>query len=78
MTDFNNQSGLDFADISSEEYRVYHFPHGELRLNSPERIHVSASGGHRIFTADGVSHYIPPGWFHLEWKAREGEPHFVK
>jgi hypothetical protein len=76
---FNNKSGLDFSDISSEEYRVYEFESGRsILISKPLRLNVSPSGGHRVFDEDGVSHYIPKGWIHLKWKSKEGQPNFVK
>jgi len=66
----------EWIDIRSEQYRVYVFPGGDMvRIEKPEKLHVSGSGGHRILSADGVSHYIPPIWFHLYWV---GNPAFVK
>lgn len=76
--EFNNKSGLEFTDISSEMYREYEFGGGDLvRINVPLYLHVS-NNGHRVFDATGVSHYIPPGWIHLRWVAKDGQPHFVK
>lgn len=76
--DFNNGTDFEFADISSELWREYRFAKGIIRIDAPLRLHVSNSGGHRVFDADGYSHYIPPTWLHLRWQARDGEPHFVK
>lgn len=74
-----NESGLTFADISSEEFREYHFESGFIvRINAPLFLNVSASGGHRVFDDQGQSHYIPFKWAHLTWKAKEGQPNFVK
>lgn len=76
---FRNKSGLTFSDISSEDYRVYEFDNGRsILINRPLKLNVSPSGGHRLFDADGVSHYIPKGWIHLKWKAKDGCPNFVK
>lgn len=76
---FRNESGLEFTDISSEHYREYNFgQQGFVRIREPKKLHVSASGGHRIWDGNGVSHYIPTGWIELTWKAKEGEPNFVK
>jgi hypothetical protein len=76
---FQNESGLEFTDISSETYRQYEYSNGKIvRIDEPLRLHVSKSGGHRLFDSSGVSHYIPKGWVRLQWKAREGKPHFVK
>lgn len=75
---FVNATSHDFADIGSEEFREYVFPGGELvRIDSPLKLAVSESGGHRLFDRSGLSHYVPPGWVHLRWRARDGEPNFV-
>jgi hypothetical protein len=74
---FINESENKFIDIGSEEYRIYRFPEGEVRIDAPRLLSVSA-GGHRVFDDSGVSHYIPKGWIHLRWKAWEGKPNFVK
>lgn len=77
--EFRNESGLEFTDISSEEYREYVFPDGDvITIKRPLFLHVSKSSGHRIFDSEGVSHYVPPYWIHLSWKAKESAPHFVK
>ena len=73
-----NETEYEFKDISTEEYRIYMFPQFEgIRINSPTHLHVSDSGGHRILDASGESHYIPKGWIHLRWKAKEGAANFV-
>lgn len=74
-----NESGLKFVDISSEKYRTYFFSTDKwVTITNPTHLNVSASGGHRVFDAQGVSHYIPKGWHHLMWEAKEGSPNFVK
>lgn len=78
MTTFNNKSKNVFEDISSEEYRIYRFSSGEVKIEKPTHLSVAPSGGHRVFDESGLSHYIPKGWIQLTWKAREGQPHFVK
>ena len=76
---FNNATDLDFTDISSEQWREYRFLGGEtIRIEAPQMLNVSESGGHRIFDGLGVSHYIPAGWIHLSWLVKEGSPNFVK
>jgi hypothetical protein len=76
---FNNESGLTFTDISGEEYREYTFPGGDkVRIEHPEKLNVSASGGHRVFDGNGKSHYLPVGFIHIEWEAKIGQPNFVK
>jgi hypothetical protein len=71
-------AGMTFRRISSEEHRTYRFPGGEyVRIDGPLFLHVSASGGHRIVDSAGASHYVPAGFIHITWKAREGQPAFV-
>ena len=77
MSELRNESTNKFSDISSEKQRTYHFPTGKITLVEPYRLSVSASGGHRVLTMDGICHYIPSGWLHLEWIVKEGKPHFV-
>ncbi len=77
--EFKNSSGLQFTDISSELCRTYEFPGGTVvEIKEPQFLNVSKSGGHRLFSADGTSHYVPSGWIHLSWRVREGQPNFVK
>jgi hypothetical protein len=75
---FTNDSGLEFDDISSEKYRVYVYPDNfTIRIDEPMRLNVSKNG-HRIYDAQGVSHYINKGWVHLYWEVHQGSPNFVK
>lgn len=73
-----NKSGLDFIDISTEKWRKYNFIESSVSIDNPLYLNVSKSGGHRILDAQGISHYIPSGWIHLCWEAKEGQPNFVK
>jgi hypothetical protein len=76
---FLNKSDNEFADISSEEQRIYNFGQkGFVKINKPLYLSVSPSGGHRIYSADGQSHYVPAGWVQLSWTVGEGQPNFVK
>lgn len=78
MVEFVNASNLDFSDVSTEEERTYTFPGGHtVTITEPLKLNVSKSGGHRLFAADGVSHYVPAGWLGLSWKTKPGAPHFV-
>lgn len=77
--EFNNATNLVFTDIQSEEYREYEFDSGRiLKITAPLKLNVAPSGGHRLYDEAGVSHYIPKGWIALRWKARVGQPNFVK
>lgn len=77
VVEFRNDSGLDFKDISSEQWREYTFADGQaVRIEKPLKLYVS-DNGHRILDAEGVSHYVPLNWIHLKWQAKDGEPHFV-
>lgn len=76
--EFHNSSDLEFKDISTEAWREYRFADGQVvRIEQPLKLNVSESKGHRIFDAAGISHYIPPGWIHLRWEAKAGQPNFV-
>jgi hypothetical protein len=73
VVEFRNDSGLDFKDISSEQWREYTFSDGQaVRIEKPIKLYAS-DNGHRILDAQGV----PLGWIHLKWLAKDGEPHFV-
>lgn len=75
---FKNESGLPFTDISSELYREYDFgERGIVRIENPVQLNTSKNG-HRIFDAQGTSHYVPIGWIQLHWRVKEGQPNFVK
>jgi hypothetical protein len=75
---FINESENKFVDIDSEEFRIYRYPNKEeVRIDGPLKLAVSA-GGHRLFDAEGFSHYVPKGWIHLKWKPLPGKPNFVK
>lgn len=77
VVEFRNDSGLDFKDITSELWREYTFGDGQtVRINEPLRLYVS-DNGHRVLDGEGVSHYVPFGWIHLKWQAKDGYPHFV-
>lgn len=76
--ELRNESGLAFTDISSEVWREYQFRGESVRIENPVALNVSKSGGHRVLDERGVSHYIPSGWVHLTWVAKDGKPHFVK
>ncbi len=75
---FKDEADLSWNDISSEAYRVYDFGDNEVQITNPLKLNVSRSGGHRLFDGEGISHYIPAGWKHLYWKAKPGQPNFVK
>jgi len=73
-----NASVNVFVDISSEEWRRYDFASGvPVVIDHPTHLSVSKNG-HRILDAQGISHYIPLSWIHLSWKAKPGQPNFVK
>jgi hypothetical protein len=74
---FINGSKREFLDISSEEWREYKTLAGTQRIENPLQLSVS-DNGHRVFDAQGVSHYIDTrkGFF-LSWKAKDGQPNFI-
>lgn len=68
-----------FDDISSEQWREYIFPKGVMvRIEQPQWLNVSSTGGHRIIDIKGRSHYIPYKWVHLYWEVFQGEFNFVR
>lgn len=71
----------EWTDISSETQRVYVFEGGtRMVIDQPLRLHVSDSGGHRVFSGEGggKSYYVPPRWIAIEWQTAPGRPHFVR
>jgi len=78
VKDFKHETDHKWTDISSEQYRVYEFSDKDVKIENPLMLSVSKSGGHRIFDAQGLSHYVPTGYRHLYWLVKSGQPHFVK
>ena len=73
---------LAWVDISTEKWRKYQWLDGnghvtkEVVIMDPIKLNVS-NNGHRVESADRHGHYIPYGWQHLEWEAKEEAPVFV-
>jgi len=66
-------AGMQFSDVSAEEYRIYTFPGGEkIRVDTPQYLNVSKSGGHRIIVSENSTVYIPAGWLSVQWVNRPG------
>lgn len=77
--ELRNDTSLKFTDISTESVRRYQYRGQEyITIDNPIALNVSKTGGHRVLDGQGLSHYIPKGWIYLTWKAKDGEPHFVK
>ena len=69
---------IEFKDLNDEEFRVYDWLDGTfIQISKPQKLNVSASGGHRVLDSDGISHYIPFGWKHLYWKVKPGKEPFT-
>ena len=81
MAEFKNESPNSFSEISTETYRTYVYVKDgiqvPIRIEQPLKLSVS-SNGHRLFDGSGKSHYMPKGWIHLYWEAKEGAANFVK
>jgi hypothetical protein len=78
MKDKTIIAGMEFDDISSEEYREYVYSDAAVvRIDAPTLLHVRPSGSHRLVDAVGVSHRIEPGFKDVRWKPKAGEPSFV-
>lgn len=85
MKPATNNPDLEFKSLTSEEYREYTFlttresGYGSaisehvIRIDNPQALNVSKSGGHRIQAENGNGIYIPSGWVKLEWKNKESE-----
>lgn len=83
MKNTTNNPDLEFKPLTSEEYREYTFlvpresGYGSIisehviRIDNPQALNVSKSGGHRIQAENGNGIYIPAGWVKLEWKNKE-------
>lgn len=68
----------DFKPLTDEQWREYTFPSGaKVKIEAPQKLNVSKSGGHRVLDGAGVSHYVPAGWIHLCWQVKEGHPPFL-
>lgn len=75
--EFKNESKNTFKVINAEKYRTYVWGDGStVTINDPTHLHVSDSGGHRLFDMKGISHYIPSGWIHIYWEAKDGKANF--
>jgi hypothetical protein len=78
FNDLKNESEYTFFDVTSEEYREYVFIGlGTIKIDSPVAVAVSKSC-HRVLDSAGISHFVPAEWQMINWKAKEGQPHFVK
>ena len=65
--------GLEFKDVSAEQYRVYTFPDMVVRVDNPLWLAVSKSGGHRVVVSDNSTVYIPAGWRAIQWFNHPGK-----
>lgn len=74
---FQNAGSYEFIDLN-ERWRTYYYADGtEQTIIAVQKLAVSKSG-HRLFTADGLSHFVPFGWIRVSWKVVEGTPNFLK
>lgn len=79
----SNNSELEFKSLTTEEYREYTFlvpmekgfggiaVEHKIKVDRPQALNVSKSGGHRIQAENGNGIYIPAGWVKLEWKTKD-------
>lgn len=57
---------VEMQEIKGEQWRVYEFPNGQcVKLDKVTHLGVRLSGTHRLRTADGLLHIVPPGWLHI-------------
>lgn len=83
-TNPSSDDGLDFVDISIEQFREYELAGGETyRIENPVALFVREdSGNHRVLSRreDGqyVSHHVPgDGQRPIRWVVEPGEPFFL-
>lgn len=58
-------------DVKDETFRQYTFPDGFLIVENVIAFYVSTSGGHRLKTKDGATHFVQAHWLGLEVRAKE-------
>lgn len=75
------ESEVKPVDISSEQYREYHYADGGLyRIDTPVSLYVfegKSGWTQRVVDAAGVTHRPTPGWLAISWKPKDGTPPFV-
>lgn len=76
-----HKSLADWKNLTDEEYRVFQYPEGEVRVDNPALVYVKAppagtrgGGSMRIILLDGSVQYIPYGWLSFRWVPRKGCP----
>lgn len=68
---------LSKHDISSEEYRDYHYNDGVLRIVNPVTLYlVEGLSGftQRVVDVDGVCYRPTPGYHAISWKQNNDQP----
>jgi len=65
------EPGFEEHNINNEKVRVYTYEAHSIEIWDPIRLFISASGSHRVQDAEGLCHYIPPGWQLLSWDPKD-------
>ncbi len=74
---FINTSGLEFKDISTEQFRTYVYANGfRVKIEHPIKVSIKKNGNHRVWDGES-SFWIREGFMIIIWKAKEGLPHFT-
>lgn len=56
----------------NEDARTYVFPGGDtITIEAVRELRISASGNHRLITADRRLHIIKPNWLHIEIQSKK-------
>jgi hypothetical protein len=67
--------------ITSEAYRVYHYPNGaEFKIEAPRDLYILKDDkgvSHRILAEDGRTYRPERGWIGISWQPKPGQPAFV-
>lgn len=77
-----NNDNLQWADISQEVERTYHYPDGSrVSIQNPVALSVSeGSGNHRVVYEEGgilKSVYVKNDWRFLTWEVEHGTRPFI-
>lgn len=61
---------MDKKDISTEEYRIYHFDNGtSFRIDNPRDLYISSSGSHRVVTKEDMTYWVCNKFISIQWYA---------
>lgn len=75
VTDVIGAADYTKYDVSSEQYRFYTYPNGDVfRITGPVDLYITKNGSHRVVDVDGVTHRPERGYVGISWKQSNGKP----